>query len=794
MKIASILPFLSLLLHGSIVSAEASSNYTAQLLSSNTVKLGEWQAAYDKASAIVKTLTNAQKISLITGGNAGNLTALDLLDSATNPRTYYYVTTWPAGQAMAMTWDKDAIYNQGQAVGSEFRGKGVNMALGPTTQPLGRSAWAGRVGETYGVDSYLNGWLRDKTFSLLSGLFVQGMSRSGVIPSGKHFIMNEFETNRQGSTGGGGGMGGGGGNGPPPTNTKTRRQSTSNGTSSGGSSSSSDSYNVVIGDKAFHETYLAPFYDTVKSGMGGAMCAMNRVNGTYSCESQDLLARYLKVELGFPGLVSADVGGQKTALGSANAGMDYGSSSTWSNATLGAALANGSFTEARLDDMAIRNFMGYFHLNQDVGFPTTAGATDNIDVRGNHSELARTYAANSIVLLKNTGSALPLKSKRSISIFGTHAAPRYFGANTALSVYSGVGPTMQGHMSTVGGSAMGSLAYLTTPIQLFNERAAKDGFMLRWWLNDTVLTDSSGMGGMSGEGSTLTETTTGVAQNSDACVVFINAWSGEGADRPELYNEEQDTLVNTVANNCNNTIVVINTTGPRLVDAWITHDNVTGVLYGGALGQESGNAIDDVLFGTVNPSGKLVYTIARNESDYDAGTQVQETELELEFSEGNYIDYKYFDRYNVTPRYEFGYGLSYTTFVYGNEMQAQKNNSLRAGYATGALAVGGREDLWDAVATVTATVTNTGSVAGSEVAQLYVGFPAAADEPVRQLRGFQKVPLEPGQSQTITFELRRRDLSIWDTAAQNWKVEAGDYTFHVAASSRNLKASTTLTV
>lgn len=122
------------------------------------MKLGEWQAAYDKASAIVKTLTNAQKISLITGGNAGNLTAPYMLDSATNPRTYYYVTTWPAGQAMAMTWDKDAIYNQGQAVGSEFRGKGVNMALGPTTQPLGRSAWAGRVGETYGVDSYLNGY------------------------------------------------------------------------------------------------------------------------------------------------------------------------------------------------------------------------------------------------------------------------------------------------------------------------------------------------------------------------------------------------------------------------------------------------------------------------------------------------------------------------------------------------------------------------------------------------------------------------------------------------------------
>ncbi|KAI1079844.1 putative beta-glucosidase D [Whalleya microplaca] len=785
MRVSSALPLLSLLLYGDFASADASSNYTAQLLSSNTVKLGDWQSAYDKASEFVKTLTTAQKLSLITGGTVNNVSAPVMLDSATNPLTYYYVTTWPAGLAMAMTWDKDAIYSQGQSVGSEFKGKGINMALGPTTQPLGRSAWAGRTGETYGADSYLNG--------AMSGSFVKGMSNAGVIPSAKHFILNEFETNRMGSTGTTTGGGGGAPGGAPPS--KLRRQSANATTTSDNSTSSdsSEAYNVIISDKAFHETYLATFYDTVKNGMGGAMCAMNRVNGTYSCESQDLLAKYLKVELGFPGLVSADVGGQKTAVGSANAGMDYASSSsTWSNSTLGVALTNGSFTEARLDDMAIRNLMGYYHLNQDQGYPAEAGATDYVDVRGNHSALARTYAADSIVLLKNTDNALPLKSKRSISIFGTHAMPRYVGANTALVVYNGVGPTMEGHMATIGGSGMGSLAYLTTPIQLFNERAAKDGFMLRWWLNDTVSTTFSGM---SGKGTELAESTTGVASNSDACVVFINAWAGEGGDRTELYNEQQDTLVNTVADNCNNTIVVLNTVGPRLVDAWISHDNVTGVLYGGPLGQESGNAIDDVLFGAVNPSGRLVHTIARNESDYDAGTAVQETERELEFTEGNYIDYKYFDAHNVTPRYEFGYGLSYTTFTYGDDVTAAKAEAgLEAGYATGDLAVGGREDLWDVVATVTASVSNTGEVAGAEVAQLYVGFPAAADEPVRQLRGFQKVTIQPGQSETVTFELKRRDLSVWDTEAQNWKVESGDYTFYVAASSRDFKAQTTLTV
>lgn len=169
---------------------------------------------------------------------------------------------------------------------------------------------------------------------------------------------------------------------------------------------------------------------------------MNKVNGSYSCESQDLLGKYLKVELGMPGYVHADAGAQHTGINSANAGMDFGSSSDWSEDTLGVGLTNGSFTTARLDDMVIRNMMGYFRYIQDAGYPTKAGVTDYVDVRGNHSSLARKYAAESIVLLKNTNNALPLKDQRSISIFGAHAAPRYVGANTQLTVYGGVGPTM----------------------------------------------------------------------------------------------------------------------------------------------------------------------------------------------------------------------------------------------------------------------------------------------------------------------------------------------------------------
>ncbi|KAK6208423.1 ssDNA-binding protein, mitochondrial [Pestalotiopsis sp. IQ-011] len=758
---------------GWLISADASANYTDYLLSSGTVKLGEWQDAYDKAAAWAQSLNTSEKVSFIGAGDAGNMSALHMLDSSSNPLTYFFVTTWPAGLAMSMTWDREAIRGQGSALGVEYRGKGINLAYAPTLQPLGRSAWGGRTGETYGPDSYLAG--------AMAGQFVKGMADSGVVTSAKHFILNEFETNRMGSTSMGGGRGAPGGDSNSTAPASKRADD---------SSDSSDAYSVQVDDKSFHETYLAPFYDVVKNGVGGVMCAMNRINGTYSCESQSALGTYLKVETGFPGLVHADVGGQKTALGSANAGMDLGSSSTWSESTITAALNNGSLAEDRLDDMVIRNVMGYFYLGQDEGYPSYASPTDHVDNRGNHSTLARSYAAESLVLLKNTNNALPLKDKKSISIFGYHAAPRYVGANTALSVYDGEPPTMQGHMSVVGGSAMGSLAYLSTPFQLFNQRAASDGFMLRWWLTDESTNTSSGM---SGSGTELTESTTGVADLSDACLVFLNAWAGEGADRTELRNATQDTLVNTVADVCNNTIVVVNTIGPRLVDAWIEHENVTGVIYGGPLGQESGNAIDDVLFGAVNPSGKLVHTIAKNESDYDQGTLVSES-LELNYTEGNFIDYKYFDQQNVTPRYEFGFGLSYTTFEYDSTITVQTTSNLTSGYATGDLAVGGREDLWDVVATVEASITNTGSLEGAEVAQLYVTFPDVADEPVRQLRGFEKVTIQPGEQATVTFELMRRDLSVWDTVAQNWKVESGDYTVSVGASSRDLKGEAAFSI
>ena len=557
------------------------------------------------------------------------------------------------------------------------------------------------------------------------------------------------------------------------------------------------------------------------------MCAMTKVNGTLSCENEDLLQNLLKTELGFPGLVFADVNGQSTAFGSADGGLDFGSSSIWSNATLEAGLNNGSFTQARLDDMAVRNVIGYFYVGLDNGTqPAYVSDTAVVDVRANHSTIVRTNGAASLVLLKNTNNALPLNKPLSMATFGSHAGPIMAGPNYIFSV-EGSGPTYEGHLAGGSGSGQTSFPYLITPQQALTNKAATDGTMIRWILNNTYTssTDSgsfSGGGGGFGGMTRITTSITGAAPTgltkraggaaiaglsggtslsqdipdyatgAEVCMVFINALSGEGADRTELRNTEQDDLVTLVAENCNNTVVVVNTVGARILDSWIENENITAVVYGGLLGQESGNSLVDVLYGTVNPSGRLAYTIAKTESDYNVA--ICETAI-CNFTEGNYIDYKYFDAYNVTPRYEFGYGLSYTTFDYSDLSVTITNSSaLASTYPTGALAVGGKTDLWDEVVSATVTIANNGSVDGNEVSQLYVQYPVAADQPVRQLRGFERTLITSGSSSTVTFSVRRRDLSMWDVAAQEWAVVSGDYVFSVGASSRDLRVSQTLTI
>lgn len=451
--------------------------------------------------------------------------------------------------------------------------------------------------------------------------------------------------------------------------------------------------------------------------------------------------------------------------------------------------------------MVLRTVLPYYF----VGLDTEDLPAEDLDytawhnITGNHGSLIRKIGSESIALLKNNnanGGGLPLNKPHAMSLYGSHAGPAVAGPNFAFSVQGTPSDIYEGHLASGGGSGAASLPYLITPYLALTLRAVQDGTQLFWIMNNTYsATEATGALAGLGGGTGVTPSYANYAEESDVCLCFINSWSGEGADRSSMNSTEQDNLITEVASSCNNTIVVVNVSGPRTLEAWIDNDNVTAVIYTGLLGQESGYAIADVLYGDVNPSGKLIHTIARSESDYPALTCTTD---DCDFTEGVFLDYRWFDEQQISPRFEFGFGLSYTNFTYGAVSAAITNTSIAATrYPTGALTLGGPADLFADFVTVTlASLTNSGAVAGAEVAQLYVTFPDEAAQPPRVLRGFEKVSLEAGAATNTTMEfvLRRRDLSYWDTAAQQWALAAGTYGFAVGSSSRDLRANTTLEI
>jgi beta-glucosidase len=373
-------------------------------------------------------------------------------------------------------------------------------------------------------------------------------------------------------------------------------------------------------------------------------------------------------------------------------------------------------------------------------------------------------------------NTLPLRNPRFLNIYGYDAEVKAQPWNNPSRFGGGYEEnfgwnTLNGTLITAGGSGSSTPPYVISPFKAIQDRIIAARGTLRWdffGVNPTVYA------------------------NAEACLVFINAYASESFDRTSLTDGFSDQLVNNVARNCSNTIVVLHSAGIRVVDSWADHPNVTAIVFAGVPGQESGNALVDVLYGDVNPSGRLPYTVAHNESDYGnlLNSTVDPTHpafLQSNFTEGLYIDYRAFDQKNITPRYEFGYGLSYTTFEHADlAIDAVTNVSL-ASFPSESVSIvqGGHPELWQVLYRVHVNVTNTGDVAGHEVVQLYLGVPNA---PERQLRGFERTGLlQPGKSQEIELALDRRDLSIWNVVAQKWELQKGTYKVWVGASSRAVR-------
>ncbi|TEB39167.1 cellulose-binding beta-glucosidase [Coprinellus micaceus] len=527
------------------------------------------------------------------------------------------------------------------------------------------------------------------------------------------------------------------------------------------------SQGVQTSAKHFINNEQEHFRESSSSNVDDRTTPADQLNSTWACENDKMLNQILKGEMGFPGYWWAT-----HSTTSVNSGLDMTMpGTTYFGQNLVNAVNQGRVNSSRIDDIALRILAGWYLLKQDSGFPSVNfnswninGAGQHIDVQGNHKQTARAVGAASTVLLKNVGGALPLKSPRTLAIIGNGAGPGSRGPNG------------------------------------YEDRAGNDGVLGMGWGSGTVeypylITPLDAIKSRAGSGTTTSTLPATAANGKDYALVFITADGGEGyltveghaGDRNDLKAwHNGDALVQRVAQSNTKTIVVVNTVGPIEMEPWINNTNVVAVVWSGLPGQEAGNAVADVLFGDYNPSGRLPYTIGKAVRDYSAqvlynsNTQVPT----ITYSEGLNIDYRHFDKNNIEPRFEFGFGLSYTTFAYGN-----LRVSGSAGQVTVPSGPGTSLDpkLHEKVVTVTFDLTNNGTVAGHEIPQLYIGLPASADSPPKSLKGFDSVYLAAGQTKSVTMELSRFDLSIWDTAGQRWRVPAGTTDVLVGASSRDIR-------
>ncbi|KGO73250.1 Glycoside hydrolase, superfamily [Penicillium italicum] len=766
----------------------------------------QWKESYVKAQEMVREMTLAEKVNVTTGtgwqmglcvGNTGpaelvKFPSLCLQDGPLGLRFAQNITAFPAGITTGATWNRELMQARGFALGKEARLKGVNIVLGPSMGPLGMMPAGGRNWEAFGSDPVLQGVAAAET--------IRGIQKNGVMATAKHFIGNEQEHFRQSFEWG----------------TPTALSSN-------------------IDDRALHEVFAWPFAESVRADVASVMCSYQMVNNSYACENSKLMNGLLKDELGFQGFVQSDWLAQRSGVHSAISGLDMsmpGDGLHWADGVplwgteLTRAALNTSVPMERLNDMVTRIVAAWYHFQQDSwelpapegdGGPNFSswtkervghlheGSPDNdatgvvnkfIDTQGTgehaHSIIARQIAAEGTVLLKNVNKTLPLSRTQStpngkyrVGVYGEDAGP-------------GQGPNAcadrgcnQGTLASGWGSGAVDFPYLISPWEALQHAWPKDSVDVQAYLTNNVGPQD------------LAE--------QDLCLVFVNADGGEGfirsdgidADRNDLFLQKNGTqLVEDVAKHCGSgqgkTVVIVHSIGPIVMESWIDLPGVHAVLYANLPGEESGDALVDVLFGDVDASGRLPYTIGRSLEDYGPGAQVlyehpDPSVPQVDLNQALYIDYRYFDKFNITPRFEFGFGLSYTAFDYSalsieklqkksqwpskrptNEINPpaydnKQNDPATSLFPPGFRALrkyiypylptlegtepgpypypegynkpqnpsaagggpGGNPSLYEPMLELTVEVTNTGTRTGQDVIQVYVSFP----EDVAEHRG-----------------------------------------------------------
>ena len=795
-----------------------------------------------KVDKLLKAMTLEEKIDMIGGYNDFfirpnqrlGIPMIKMADGPLGVRNYGEATAFPAGIAIAATWNQAIMKSVGEAVGREARSKGVHIMLAPGVN-IYRAPQCGRNFEYFGEDPYLAG--------SMAATYVRSVQSQGVVATVKHFAVNNQEYDR---------------------------------------------YNVSsdLDERTLHEIYLPAFRAAVVDGGAGAvMTAYNLVNGTYCSHHSYLIKDVLKGQWKFDGIVMSDWGATHDSIAATNAGLDLEmpSGEYMNRKNLLPAIKQGDVKITTIDDkirriLRIMFRFGFFDRDQtDTTLPLY-----NPDSR----LIALDAAREGIVLLKNESDVLPLdrSSISSLAVVGPNAHPAVTGgggsslmqpfrtisyldgiinsAGDKIKVFYSRGATtdyteifqnsifytelsIDSIVEGLRGEYFSNMFLQGEPTLVRNDRYVNfdwkqsspassipsDSFSVRWsgkikslqngvhqfivkgnngfrlflggekiideWANPSVkilmvsIPLKAGMSydikleyyenkgeseislGWKAEENPKDLEAVRLAARCDVavvCVGFNSDTESEGADRSFQLPSEQVDLIREVARVNKRTIVVVTAGGNIATAGWL--DKVPGLLHAWYPGQEGGTAVADIIFGDVNPSGKLPATFEKRWEDNPCYNSYYDTDSDkhVKYSEGIFIGYRHFDKSSIEPLYPFGYGLSYTAFEYG---------SLRLN--TERLKKGDR-------LTVSFDVKNTGSRDGAEVAQLYIrDIDASEPRPVKELKGFEKIFLKPGEVKTLKIEIDELALSFYSSKKKQWIAERGKFEILVGSSSKDIK-------
>ncbi len=645
---------------------------------------------------------------------------------------YTYTTSFPTSTCLAATWNTDMLKKVGEAFGNELLEYDYDLVLMPALN-LHRNPKCGRNFEYYSEDPLLSG--------KLAGSMVIGLQSNGIGSTLKHFVANNQESNRR-------------------------------------------KYNAVVSQRALREIYLRGFEIAVKDGKPKAiMTAYNKLNGFYTPEIPELLKTIVREEWGFDGLYMTDFDmhyGDAVAQVRAGINMVMGGSK-YEHDEITAALKNKILDESTLDENLVYN------IKLKLDSPSMNNYTPSFkpDLEA-HASIARAAAGEGMVLLKNENNVLPFSDEKKVAVFGKISYHNIEAGTGSGGIRSNkYSMSVNEGLKTAGYEILDELEETYTA---FIEKTKKENLVPDYFNNpkmraDNGITDDQApphfkkrLVAFSKERDLAKEEIEKYESESDIAVITLGRSGGENYENGYLPITQIE--LDLVKNVCNvfhaagkKVVVVLNVGGVWETASWREYPDA--ILLAWQPGQEGGYVVADILKGDVNPSGKLPDSFPIKYEDVSSASsfpgEPAENPINSFYKEGIYVGYRYYDSFNIPTAYEFGYGLSYTTFEYSDLMLSSSTFSSKM--------------------EVSLTVKNIGKTAGKEIAQLYLAAPSTEiEKPVHELKGFAKTKLlQPGESEQLSFELDDRALASFWSGISAWVADKGVYEVRIGASSKDIR-------